>query len=58
MELTVADNGIGMPADTNFRSSESLGLKLVTILTDQIDGKIELDRSEGTKFRIDFKKTT
>jgi len=58
MELTVADNGIGMPGDINLRNSESLGLKLVTILTNQIDGQIELDRSEGTKFRIDFKKTT
>lgn len=55
MELTVADNGIGMPADTNFGSSESLGLKLVTILTNQIDGELEMDRSEGTKIQIRFK---
>jgi PAS domain S-box-containing protein len=57
MDLTVADNGIGMPADINFRSSESLGLKLVTILTNQIEGELEMDRSEGTRFRIKFKET-
>ncbi|MEW6328336.1 MAG: histidine kinase dimerization/phosphoacceptor domain -containing protein [Thermodesulfobacteriota bacterium] len=55
MELTVADNGIGLPADINLRNSESLGLKLVTILTDQIDGELEMDRSKGTRFRIKFK---
>lgn len=58
MALTVADNGIGMPGDLDLTNSGSLGLKLVKILTDQIDGQIELDRSEGTKFRIGFKKTT
>ncbi|MDI6790809.1 MAG: histidine kinase dimerization/phosphoacceptor domain -containing protein [Thermodesulfobacteriota bacterium] len=58
MALTVADNGIGMPGDLDLTNSGSLGLKLVKILTDQIDGQIDLDRSEGTKFRIDFKKTT
>jgi len=58
MDLTVADNGVGLPGDWDLTNSGSLGLKLVKILTDQIDGKIELDRSEGTKFRIDFKKTT
>ncbi|MDP3028537.1 MAG: histidine kinase dimerization/phosphoacceptor domain -containing protein [Deltaproteobacteria bacterium] len=55
MELTVSDDGIGMPADINLRSSESLGLKLVTILTNQIDGELEMDRSEGTKIQIRFK---
>ncbi|MDD5154318.1 MAG: histidine kinase dimerization/phosphoacceptor domain -containing protein [Desulfovibrionales bacterium] len=58
MELTVADNGVGLPGDWDLTNSGSLGLKLVKILTDQIDGQIDLDRSEGTKFRIDFKKTT
>ena len=53
-ELTVSDNGIGVPEGIDFNNSESFGLKLVNILTDQIDGKLYLDQSKGTKFQIRF----
>lgn len=56
IELVVSDNGVGMPEDLDFRNTESLGLHLVTILAeDQLQGKIELDRTKGTKFQIKFK---
>ncbi len=58
VELRVGDNGIGLPADLDFRNTESLGLHLVTILAeDQLGGNIELDRTGGTEFHIRFKKT-
>ncbi len=54
-ELTVYDTGTGIPENVDFRQAETLGLHLVTILTeDQLLGKIELDKSNGTKFRIQF----
>lgn len=56
-KLIISDSGIGLPEDLDFRNSESLGLKLVNSLTHQIDGKIELDRSQGTKFKITFANT-
>jgi len=56
IELTVSDNGIGMPKDLDSREAKSLGLKLVHILTDQLGGKLEVDRSEGTSIHIQFKK--
>jgi len=52
--LMVSDNGIGFPKNLDFRNTESLGLQLVITLTDQLEGTIELNRSEGTKFRIMF----
>ncbi|MGH7773414.1 MAG: sensor histidine kinase, partial [Candidatus Binatia bacterium] len=52
--LIVGDNGIGLPKDLDFRNTESLGLQLVTTLTDQIGGTVELDRDHGTAFRIVF----
>ena len=55
VELAVSDNGIGIPEGIDFNNSGSLGLKLVNILTDQIDGKLYLDQSKGTKFQIRFK---
>ncbi len=55
LTLTVGDNGVGFPDDINFRETDSLGLQLVTTLTSQIDGTIELDRTKGTKFKITLK---
>lgn len=52
--LLVADNGKGIPEEIDFRNPDSLGLQLVTILVEQIDGCIELQRNEGTKFIIQF----
>jgi len=52
--LIVRDNGIGFPEDIDFRNTESLGLELVCIFTEQLDGTIELDRSNGTAFVITF----
>ena len=56
IELWVSDDGIGIPEDLDFRKTDSLGLDLVTILAeDQLEGKIDLDRTGGTTFRILFK---
>jgi two-component sensor histidine kinase len=54
LTLTVANNGIGLPADLNLEKSETLGLRLVKMLSHQINGSIELDRSVGTAFRLKF----
>jgi two-component sensor histidine kinase len=56
INLRVADDGVGIPADFDIRRTTSLGLQLVNSLTEQLDGTIELERSEGTAFRISFKK--
>lgn len=53
IKLIIQDNGIGMPKNFNFSHPESLGLRLVTILVrDQLEGKIDMERERGTKFRI------
>jgi PAS domain S-box-containing protein len=52
--LTVSDNGVGFPPDVDPRKTNSLGLKLVATLTDQLEGSVELDRSAGTLYRITF----
>ena len=55
--LEVSDNGIGLPEELDIRNTDSIGLHLVTILSeDQLEGKIELHRVDGTNFHIQFKK--
>lgn len=56
--LIVSDNGTGLPQNFNFKSTSSLGLQLVNILVEQIDGSIELGKGQGTEFRIKFREKT
>jgi two-component sensor histidine kinase len=54
-ELRVRDNGIGLPEGMELNNLDSLGLKLVTNLVNQIDGKIEIDSINGVDFKIKFR---
>ena len=54
LELTVADNGIGISEGLVLESSKTLGLQLVNSLINQLDGRLELDTDHGTEFKIIF----
>ena len=55
-ELTVADNGVGMPRDLSEMRSETLGLSVVKSLADQVHAEIRLfDRTKGTNYRFRFR---
>jgi two-component sensor histidine kinase len=53
--IIVKDDGIGFPEDLDFKQDNSSGLKLVNTLTDQINGEIKLDKTNGTCFEIKIK---
>jgi PAS domain S-box-containing protein len=53
--LSVADSGVGLPEGFDFRRSKSLGLQLVTVMTELLGGTIELNRDGGTTFIITFR---
>ncbi|MDP3035716.1 MAG: PAS domain S-box protein [Methanobacteriaceae archaeon] len=53
--LTVMDNGVGIPDNIKPEKTETLGLQLIISLINQLDGTMELDRSHGTKYKINFK---
>jgi len=52
--LSVGDSGVGFPPGVDFRHTDSLGLQLIGLLTEQLGGMITLDNSEGTRFTIRF----
>jgi PAS domain S-box-containing protein len=57
LELTVKDDGVGMPENLDWKksSSVSLGLKLVrNLVENQLDGSIDMESKKGTKFTIKF----
>ncbi len=54
LRLRVADNGVGMPADLDWRRARSLGLRLVQMLARQLEGSIETGAGPGTEFLIRF----
>lgn len=53
--LMVGDNGHGLPPGFDPKNSTSLGLKLVTDLTKQLDGTLEVSVNGGTTFSITFR---
>jgi PAS domain S-box-containing protein len=53
LELIVADNGVGIDGETDWKTENTLGMKLIRrLIENQLDGTIELDVTQGTKFVI------
>ncbi len=54
VKMTVADNGVGLPADIDWHASRTLGLRLVRTLAQQLHAVVELNRKNGVAFSITF----
>jgi len=54
-ELTVSDDGIGISDEIDITKTKSLGMKILHKLVQQIEGELQSDFSNGTKFTIIFK---
>ncbi len=52
--LVVRDDGVGFPPGFNLAEANSLGLQLVKILTQQLQGKVNLLCDRGAEFQITF----
>jgi PAS domain S-box-containing protein len=53
-KLTVRDNGRGLPEGFDLGNAHTLGSQIVTLLVDQIDGKVEAYNDAGACFNIFF----
>lgn len=53
--LRIRDNGTGFPEGFDVENTETLGLRLVRMLTRQLDGSLSIDSQYGTCYDINFK---
>jgi PAS domain S-box-containing protein len=52
--LTIADDGIGLPPGFDIDTIKSLGLRLVPLLAEQLQGTLAIDGSAGSRFALRF----
>ncbi|MEQ8575301.1 MAG: sensor histidine kinase, partial [Fulvivirga sp.] len=51
--LQVSDSGKGLPL--NFTESQNMGMRLVNVLTEQLDGLLKIENEGGAHFTLKFK---
>jgi two-component system, sensor histidine kinase PdtaS len=54
VELSISNDGEPIPEELNLERSGTLGLQLVQLLTRQMRGKLEVQRSNPTRFTLRF----
>lgn len=54
IKLVFGDDGVGLPAEIDFKNTQTLGLQLINKLIKQLDGTVTLDRSKGAIFTLTF----
>lgn len=55
MVLTVADNGVGLPADFDMDAPKALGMQIIKALVKQLHGSLRVGKDKGAKFTIEFR---
>ena len=53
-ELKIADNGCGLPEGFDISKNVSMGLEIVSILTSQLEGRLEFANENGAMFQLSF----
>ncbi len=52
--LSYSDDGIGMEKNIDYKRPKSMGLELIKLLTEQLDGTYRLERKNGTSYIFKF----
>lgn len=58
IQIVIADNGIGIPADLLNGGGPGFGLRLLFGLTDDLDGNLVIHNENGTKIILEFAQYT
>jgi len=54
LHLSVADNGVGLPAGFDPRTTTSMGLQLIHKLSTQLHGTLSIHSRSGLKITLSF----
>ncbi len=54
IQLCVRDTGVGLPDNFSPETLNSMGIMLIQTLVKQLKGKMTIDGSQGTQFKIEF----
>jgi len=54
IRIVIGDDGCGLPRGLDWGRSDTLGLRLVRMLTEQLNGTLELQDGPGTAFQLAF----
>ena len=52
--LLIQDNGVGLPDTVDADHTESFGLMIISMLVQQLKGKLEITNKKGVGFKINF----
>lgn len=52
--LIVKDNGIGIPEKFDYKTSKSLGIQLINMLSEQLDGDLVFGNDGGAYYKLSF----
>jgi PAS domain S-box-containing protein len=52
--LRIGDDGVGLPVGFDIASSSTMGMEIVSILTQQLDGQLRTEAAKGACFEISF----
>jgi PAS domain S-box-containing protein len=55
VRVRIHDDGAGIPAEIDLEQAETMGLKLINLLTRQVNGEMSVERNQGTTFILRFK---
>ncbi|WP_324674868.1 histidine kinase dimerization/phosphoacceptor domain -containing protein [Hymenobacter sp. GOD-10R] len=56
-QLTIADDGVGLPPSFDVQHSRSLGLTIIRGLSRQIDGVLDISQADGVRVSLQFEAT-
>jgi len=49
-----SDNGVGLPENFDINQTESLGMQLISMLTEQLEGQLEIQNKNGLSYTLRF----
>ncbi|WP_445664330.1 PAS domain S-box protein [Fodinibius sp. AD559] len=56
VKVEITDNGVGIPTNLAQEDLPTIGMTLITLLKQQLEGEISFSNTNGTQFSLEFKK--